>query len=137
MLNPCTCLQSEVPLPARIVEVWDRAFYHVDYSAYGIARLDEIVETTRIQAAVKFCAAAQLPAASTAISSKTAGDEEHAMLEPAHPSDSSSHTAPADQLEDVPTEDPKWKEVQADFKKTRTAQVLDQKQQELQRLQVI
>ena len=53
--------ESETLLPARIMEIWDSAYAHVDYSAHGIPRLDEIVELVQLIAVV-LCVCASGPA---------------------------------------------------------------------------
>ena len=123
--------QSDEPLPARIIQVWDSAFVHVDYRAYGNTRLDEVVEASRLSRVVKFAPVPQQPANGAAHSLKQA-DEEVSL--PSNPAGSTAPDNPVQQ--DMPRENESWKEYKEDFKKMRSIQVLDHKQQELQRLQV-
>jgi transcription antitermination factor NusA-like protein len=123
--------ESEVPLAARIVQVWDSAYVHVDYSVHGISRLDEVVDTGRLIVVVKFC-------------KRTESSSKNAVPSPKErhiPQDSTSiesvsnggpHVVPQDQRS---IEEVEWKALEAEFKKTRTCHVLDQKQQELLRRQ--
>ena len=120
-------VQSKVPLPARIIHVWDSAFVHVDYSAYGIPRLDEVVEASRLSRVVKFEPVAQRPADSAS----------HSVHEGGNAAGSAPRSAPDDPAQqEVPSENASLKAFEEDFKKMRAGQALDQKQQELQRLQV-
>lgn len=123
--------QNDEPLPARIIQVWDSAFVHVDYSAYGNTRLDEVVEASRLSRVVKFAPVPQQPANGAAHSLKQA-DEKGSL--PSNPACSTAPDNPVQQ--DMPSENASWQAYKEDFKKMRSIQVLDQKQQELQRLQV-
>lgn len=125
--------QSEVLLPARIVEVWDGAYVHVDYAAHGIGRLDEIVEAVRLAAVVQFVPGSPPKSAEpspTKISEGTL-DEQLGEKVLAQELDQPVQPDPAVAQQDD------WKAYAEDFRKTRTGHLLDQKQQELQRLQMM
>lgn len=127
-------VQSEVPVPARIIQVWDSAFVHVDYSAYGIPRMDEIVEASRLSRVVKVGTVAQPPADSA---SHSVNQVNEGGSLPPNAAGSAPRSAPDDPVqEEMPSETAAMKAFVEDFKKMRTGQALDQKQQELQRIQV-
>ena len=125
-------------LPARIVEIWDSAYAHVDYAAHGVAgRLDEIVELVRLKAVVRFGSALpggarpSLPSspAKSAGPSPTKTRAEDVVFE--------AFASPPPQEAEPPCEEPAWKAFASEFKKTRTGYELDKRQQEIDRLKAM
>ena len=134
-------LQSEDLVPARILQVWDSSFVHVDYAAHGISgRLDEIVDVVRLELVVKFVF---VPPPVPTLTPKNAGLlASKRTLVAALPlggmgqlQRNAQDAAPLNQ-EQTPA-DPEWMAFAAEFKKTRTGSLLDQKHQELLRQKVL
>jgi hypothetical protein len=133
--------ESETLLPARIMEIWDSAYAHVDYSAHGIPRLDEIVELVQLIAVVSF----ENGSRPLHLSASKHGTSASIPLEQAQNGSSNAQELPTDQPRPTAQDStdsklescPQWTAYQAEFQNTRAVSLINQKNQELARLKVL